>query len=158
MSFGCEQKTPTLPSPQAQADKKETLEERVVKLKLELFKLQMQVTQMSSGSADVSTIDKGYSVAQTKFGSFTIVCKNVTPYLDGYKVHLSIGNLTNARFSGAKINLLWGKDYNSKEMSVTNIFYPGRYTNVEIVLTPAKPEDIKTFSVALDFNQIALLQ
>ncbi len=157
IAFGCERKAPDAPAFKAAPDKKESLQEKVDSLQRDLYWLRMRVGNMSGGSAEVSTEEKGYSIAQTKYGSFAVICKNVTPYLDGYKVQLDIGNLTSARFNGAKISLLWGKDYNSsKNMSVTSSFLPGRYTTVELVMTPAKPEDMKTFSVALDFNQMAL--
>lgn len=155
---GCKKNAPDTPAVQTAPDKTESLQEKVDRLQRDLFQIKMQVRQMSGGSADVSTEEKGYSIAQTKYGSFAVACKNVTPYLDGYKVQLNIGNLTSVKFNGAKISLLWGTEYNhNKEMSVTNSFFPGRFTTVEIVMTPAKPEDIKTFSVILDFDQMALL-
>jgi len=155
--LGCGKKAAEPSAVSLAPEKKESLEEKVNRLQRDLFLLKMQVGNMSGGSADISTEEKGYSVAQTKFGSFAVVCRNVTPYLDGYKVQLGVGNLTNAHFNGAKMSLLWGADYSkTKDMSVTNSFPPGRYTNVEVVLTPAKPEDIKTFSVTFDFDQLAL--
>ena len=157
LALGCEKKSSSPSSLQPAPEKQETLEEKVKRLQRELFILKMQVGNMSGGSVEVSTEDKGHYIAQTKYGSFAVVCENVTPYLDGYKAQLSVGNLTNARFNGAKIGLHWGKDNNnSKYMSVTNSFLPGRYTTVELILTPAKPEDIKTFSVTLEFGQLAL--
>jgi len=157
LALGCEKKSSSPSSLQPAPEKQETLEEKVKRLERELFILKMQVGNISGGSVEVSTEDMGYYIAQTKYGSFAVVCENVTPYLDGYKAQLSVGNLTNARFNEAKIGLLWGKDYNnSKVMSVTNSFLPGRYTTVEVILTPAKPEDIKTFSVTLEFVQVAL--
>ena len=157
LALGCEKNSSSPSSLQPAPEKQETLEEKVKRLERELFILKMQVGNMSGGSVEVSTEDMGYYIAQTKYGSFAVVCENVTPYLDGYKTQLSVGNLTNARFNGAKIGLHWGKDYNnSKVMSVTNSFLPGRYTTVEVILTPAKPEDIKTFSVTLEFVQLAL--
>ena len=157
LALGCEKKSSSPSSLQPAPEKQETLEEKVKRLERELFILKMQVGNISGGSVEVSTEDMGYYIAQTKYGSFAVVCENVTPYLDGYKAQLSVGNLTNARFNGAKIGLHWGKDYNnSKVMSVTNSFLPGRYTTVEVILTPAKPEDIKTFSVTLEFVQVAL--
>ena len=157
LALGCEKKSSSPSSLQPAPEKQETLEEKVKRLQRELFILKMQVGNMSGGSVEVSTEDKGNYIAQTKYGSFAVVCENVTPYLDGYKAQLSVGNLTNAGFNGAKIGLLWGKDNNnSKYMSVTNSFLPGRYTTVELILTPAKPEDIKTFSVTLEFGQLAL--
>ena len=153
--IGCENKVPN-PPPAPAPDKKESIEDQIRNLKRDVFNLKVQVGNMVGGYADVSTEEKGYSIAQTKYGSFAVVCKNVTPYLDGYKVQLGIGNLTSARFNGAKIGLMWGEDFKTKDISVTNSFLPGRYTTFEVILTPAKPTEIKRFTVTLEFDQIAL--
>ncbi len=143
-------------SPPAQTDppKNQYLQGEVNLLKQQVFRLQTQLTNFTDGSASISTEDKGYDIAQTKFGSFAVVCRNASPYLDGYKIRLGIGNLTSASFRGAKINVWWGE--NSKEFDVTDSFVPGRYTTIEVVLTPAKPEDIKALTVSLEFNTIFL--
>jgi hypothetical protein len=158
IGLGCEKKAPNTSAVQTAPDKKESLQEKVDKLQRDLSLLKMQVGSMFEGSVFISTEDKGYSLAQTKYGPFAIVCKKVTPYLDGYKVELQIGNLTSARFNGVKISVAWGifGGRVDKEMSFTNSFPPGRYTTVELVMTPAKPEDIKVFSVTLDFDQMVL--
>lgn len=141
----------------ASPQKEKTMAERVDELKTDVLVLYREVYNLGSGSAIVSTEEKGYSIAQTKYGAFAVSCKNVIPYLDGYKIVLDIGNLTSARFNGAKLSVNWGKaNEHKKEISVTNNFPPGRYTPVELVLTPAKPEEIKTFNVVLEFNQMAL--
>jgi len=164
IALGCEKKVSEVPSNKPAPDKKESLREKVDQLQEKVDQLQgdlawlnYRVRIMGGGSAEVSSEEKSYSIAQTNFGSFAILCKSVTPYLDGYKVQLGIGNLTSAQFNGAKISLRWGKLLNnSKDISVTNKFLPGRYTTIEVVMTPAKPEDIKMFSVTLNFNEIAL--
>lgn len=148
--FGCEKKQGS-----TKETTKQSLPEKVDQLEKDVLRLRMQVNALTSGSTTISTEEKAYSIAQTKFGSFAIICKNVTQFLDGYKVHLSIGNLTSVKFKGAKIYLYWGKDllYN-KELDVTNDFPSGIFTNVEVVMTPAKPEDIKVFGIDLEFNEM----
>lgn len=154
MVFGCSPGPP--PAPETPVSK-ESLQQKVDRLQLELFRLRLKVNGLTDGTAYVGTEDKGYSVAQTKYGSFAVLCRNLSPYLDGYKAQLAIGNLTSARFDGAKISLQWGEDFSkSKETSVTNNFLPGTYTNLEVVMTPAKPEDVKNFLITLEFNQIGL--
>lgn len=154
--LNCDSQSSTSPTAQPTASQ-ETLEQEVIQLRRELNRLSTRVNSITSGSALVDTEDKGYTVAQTKYGSFTVACRNLTPYLDGYKVTVAIGNLTSAQFNGAKINLQWGSDFSkTKEMGVTSSFLPGRNTNLEFIMTPAKPEDIKIFYLTLEFNQIVL--
>jgi hypothetical protein len=130
--------------------------------------LQFRVDNLESGDASISTEEHAFGVAKTEFGSFTISTRAVTPYLDGFKVKLSIGNLTSADFNGARITVTWGPPFDKKnpsesfrkqqkkEFSVTNRLSSGAWTDLEVVLTPAKPEDVKTLSVGIKLNQLAL--
>ena len=144
------------------------LTEQIKKLRSDLFILQFRVSALESGEATVSTEEEGYGVAKTKFGPLTISTRGATPYLDGFKVKLRIGNLTNANFNGAKLNVVWGppfdeknieewnKNQRKKEIDLTTRFLSGVFTDVEIALTPAKAEDIKSFTVGIELNQLSL--
>ena len=130
--------------------------------------MKSRVQTLESGEATVSTEEQGYDVSRTKFGPFTVSTRGATPYLDGYKVKLRIGNLTNANFNGAKLKLGWGPQYDSqkpeeweksqkkREISITNMLASGSFTDVEVVLTPAKPEEIKSFTVGFELDQLQL--
>ena len=140
----------------------------LMKLRFELFALKQRVATLESGEATVSTDEEGYDVARTKFGPLTVSTRGATPYLDGYKVKLRIGNLTNANFNGAKVKLGWGppfdaKNYQewskaqkSKEVDITTKLASGAFTDVEVSLTPAKPEEVKSFTVGFTLNQLEL--
>jgi hypothetical protein len=126
-----------------------------------------EVLQAPAGLSGEST---GYSIARTQFGPFPVLIEGVSPYLDGYKAKIKIGNMTSARFQGAKINVkwqlplekdtpykVWQESKKEKEFSVTKVFPPGTYTLVEVALTPATPAEIRNLSIHLDFNQMSLL-
>jgi hypothetical protein len=135
---------------------------------MDLLKLQFKVDALESGDASVSTEDQGYGVAKTNFGAFTVSTRSVTPYLDGFKVKLRIGNLTSANFNGAKISVSWGppfdeknpseflKNQKKKDFSLTNQFVSGAFTDVDIALTPAKPQDVKSFWVGIQLDQLSM--
>jgi len=132
------------------------LKNKIALLENKLFLLQLQLATMNDMPAIVTTEDNGYSIANTKFGPFLVTANKVVPYLDGYKITLTIGNMTNAVFDGSKINVSWGEKFEqSKEVDVTNSFYPG-YTKVEFAVTPAKPDEVKALRVKLDFNIVRL--
>jgi len=111
-------------------------------------------------AALLTTESNSYAVARTSFGPFVLVCRSVTPYLDGFKVKLAIGNITSATFNGAKLKIGWAlastAESKSREVEVTTVFYPGAYSQVEVVLTPAKSQDVKIVSVGITVNVITL--
>lgn len=96
----------------------------------------------------MSTKEETYGVARTRFGPFTVVARSVTPYLDGYRVRLSVGNLTGAAFQGARVKVILGYDAENpgeflkarreKTFDITAIFAPGSHIRIDVSLTPAK--------------------
>jgi hypothetical protein len=146
------------------------LSNQIKELRSDLFVLQFRVSALESGEATVSTEEETYDIAKTKFGPFTVSSRGATPYLDGFKVKLRIGNLTNAKFHGAKLNIAWGPPYDNKKsnyedwsknqkkktIDLTTSFSPGAFNDIEIALTPAKAEEIKAFTVGIELNQLAL--
>ena len=149
-------------------DEHAALKKQVQTLQWDLFFLKNRVETLESGEATVSTEEQGYDVSRTKFGPFTVSARGAAPYLDGYKVKLRIGNLTNANFNGAKLKLGWGPPYDPKkpedweksqkkrEISITSKLASGSFTEVEVILTPAKPEEIKSFTVGFELDQLEL--
>jgi hypothetical protein len=140
------------------------------KIQDDIKALDSSVTTLQSDSrrwATISAYDEGYSIANTEFGAFIVMRKSFTPYLDGFKVKLKIGNLTSIKFTGAKVSVFWGSDFGvskladdlygqAKEFSVTNEFLPGAYTTIDLILAPANPVEVKTIRVRLDFNVIGV--
>lgn len=176
--LGCTQSAPSAPSSpvptpvplqvSATAPPAVTAEE-FRKLRGEVLVLKHRLSSFEEGAATVSTEEEGFDVARTKFGPLTVSARGATPYLDGYKVKIRIGNLANANFNGAKLKLGWGPPWDSqkdleewskaqktKEMSLTTKLASGSFTDVDVVLTPARPEDIKSFTVGFELNQIEL--
>lgn len=111
-----------------------------------------------------------YGIARTAHGPVLLAVEKVQPYLDGYKVTLSVGNITAANYTGAAFDVSWGlpldlKKYTAEEYSksqkikifssIVN-FNSGSYTYVDATLTPAKPEEIKEITVGIEFNRISL--
>jgi hypothetical protein len=86
--------------------------------------------------------------------------RGATPYLDGFKIKLAIGNFTSAAFRGVKLTLLWGASVNalkSKKYDLALELQPGTYTTAEITIAPAKPEEIKEIGIAaLDLRELYL--
>lgn len=131
----------------------------------EVSVLRTRLEGLTSGSATVSTERDEYGIARTPFGPFTVISRAVTPYLDGFRITLAIGNLTAATFQGAKLKVSWGppfdstnfvKDRKERGFDVTTIFSPGAYAIVVVALTPASANEIKEIDVGITLNQMSL--
>jgi hypothetical protein len=156
LAINCDKTAPNPPKI-TENPENSALQGQINTLRRELVGLKSKVSGLTDGTAVINTEDKAYGIANTKFGAFSVVCKNLTPYLDGYKAQLEIGNLTNAVFHGAGISIVWGENFDkTKEIAVTNKFPPGRYTNLEVVMTPAKPVEIKSILVTINLNLLSL--
>jgi hypothetical protein len=131
-------------------------------------RLLVRLSILESEAATVDTESQAFDIAKTPFGPFTISAKEITPFLDGYKVKLHIGNVTSARFVGARLKVGWGvpmgalptreflKAQKSKDIEVMHEFPPGAFTVVEVALTPAKADEVKELSVSLKLSQLQL--
>jgi Protein of unknown function (DUF3251) len=114
--------------------------------------------------------EKGYGRIDTGSGFFLISVKDTTPYLDGYRVTLHIGNPTSARYDGFKLKIAWVSDYPSqkpgesdedynkrteawsnsggeKEFSFTDTLYPGAWNTVSLVISPASAQEIRNLTI-----------
>jgi Protein of unknown function (DUF3251) len=123
----------------------------------QLSLLQSRIASLEQGeqAAIIGTEENLYALAKTRHGTFVISAKDVTPYLDGFKVSLHIGNLTSANFKGAEISVAWGSAH-KKQYKVTNDFAPGSFTQVELALTPATSEDVKRLVIGISVNDLVL--
>lgn len=108
----------------------------------EMFKDLETIAYLTPGSA-------GYSVLRSNLGQLTVSLTNVQPYANGSKVTLQFGNLTAAGINGLKAKVEWGsldkqgtpnnQDAKSREMTFTESFQSGSWTNVNVVLEGIPP-------------------
>jgi len=114
-------------------------------------------------SAPVNPQNKGYGFLNTPFGNLLLSTESVNPYLDGFKIHFSIGNPTSARFNGFSLicstfestNFLGTLRYFTNDF--TDSLPPGRWTPIDFVLAPANMDEIRNASVSIQLNQLSLL-
>jgi hypothetical protein len=140
-----------------------TLSARVDSMSNNYARLSSQVSALEPGSAFLSTENEGYAIANTQFGPFVITRRGVTPYQDGFRVKLAIGNLTAASFKGAKLRVTFGSfssrdkkftDEQSKLFNISDELSANAFTNVDIALSPVNAEEIKTIQVGLELSQM----
>ena len=116
---------------------------------------------------------------------FLIVCDNVQPYADGQKLTFRIGNPNFVTFSVFKLQAKWGRaaptypgqsqqpnayetwiaqnaqwqrSLHEKEIDSVAVLRPGVWNTVDVILSPAKAEDLRYLAASMTTDQIALLR
>lgn len=118
-------------------------------------------------TATLSAESTGYGVARTKLGPAIVTLEKVEPYLDGFKIKLWITVLAPIELSGLKGTISWFETdpevrkknnhwVREKEFTSLSQFVGGRYTEVEVILTPASAAGVKEFWVSLKTDQISV--
>jgi hypothetical protein len=149
---------------------KSDLEERIGKLESQQFFTGLRLSDLENSEVDLKTDEDKYGIDHTSNGTFYVYVSKIEPFMDGYKVFLNVGNPSAATFSGANFNVRWGLTYDAKgkslqeinesrkekNISSTKSFSAGAYTLVELPLTPATAEEVRTISVSVKFDQLSL--
>jgi hypothetical protein len=107
--------------------------------------------------------------------SFLVSLQDVRQYLDGYKLVLHIGNTSAAGYHGFTLKARWGQRFadarkaqgklsydawqkmlKEKEVSFTEMLEPASWNNVELILTPAKPESLTYLALSMTTDTVGL--
>lgn len=95
--------------------------------------------------------------AATGFAMFFVKCSKIEPYLEGFKVTVSIGNPYGISFTDFTGQIGYGATFadaakQKATMSSTATFAPGVWTNVVVTLNPAAAKDVrKVMILSVDF-------
>jgi hypothetical protein len=104
--------------------------------------------------ASLSGTTKGFELAKTEYGSFLVSLVGVEPYLDGYRVTLSIGNPLDADVTDGTISIKFGTSpanaLSTVSQAIDEPIAGGHWTNVVIVVAPAKAEQLEYMGVSLN--------
>ncbi len=153
-------------------DRSTGLEKRkAVELSLAVTQMQLASVEASIAEAPalVRTDANHFSVARHSLGAATVSVQSVEPYLEGFKVVFRIGNLTSADLGRVTGKVQWGKPgwfekgnkeapagkLKDKEFTVASL-RAGAYTNVEVIVTPAEPDEVRLMSVSLQPGSVSL--
>jgi len=140
------------------------LSNRVVKLDNRIRALDYQMSEVFKSSVTIDTSSSGFQPVNTPVGKLLVTTKDVSRYLDGYKVTLEIGNPLTASISTCDIEANWfitlvrtNKGWNFEEhiaSQKTNTFnlatpFPaGYWTEITLNVTPATDQEIKNLSLS----------
>ena len=150
------------------------LEKRIGGLERRVYALEYHNRKDDTAELDVSQLDGPYQRLNTNSGTFLVSLKNIERYLNGYKATISIGNISSATFKGFELTMSWAaaepsisnanidawtKWYNSrktKNEKYTQDLVPGAWNQVEIILLPARADELGYLEVSLATNTVSL--
>jgi hypothetical protein len=129
--------------------------------KLETKVLSLWVDANYAQSTQLSVTERDYSVVKTNLGNLLFIVQDVSPYANGVKLKLRIGNLNSATFHGIKMDFSWGKNVGDsfnhhKTVDLTTDLLPGYWTEQDVILAPAKTDEMSYISVIATLNQVGL--
>jgi hypothetical protein len=122
-------------------------------------------------SVTFTATSNGFQKLDTELGSFLISVQGIIPYLNGHKLTLNIGNPSMSEFAGFTLKTKWGEAFNpkgkiiyadwakslkSKEEKFTEHLKPGRWNKIDLVLAPAKPEQLEYIEIEMEVNEVVL--
>ncbi|MBI3811103.1 MAG: DUF3251 domain-containing protein [Nitrospirae bacterium] len=140
-----------------------------------VFDLELSKDTYKTITIDLSS--KGYLRLDTTSGFFMISVRDAKPYLNGFKVRLSIGNPTTVTYLGFVLNTKWGRSFDFKEMKTDRSAYsnwqkslqhkeikftdqlkPATWNNVDLIIIPAKQDELGHFELSMETDQISLFK
>jgi Protein of unknown function (DUF3251) len=148
---------------------------------IEILKWQIEWMQNKTVTVDPST--PGYQCIDSNTGKFLISCDNAQSFLDGQKLTFRIGNPTFVTYSGFKLKAKWGpkapvfnpdnrepnqfdnwqvaykawqQSLHEKEIDSAADLKPGIWNTVEVILAPAKPDELGHIEISMTTDKISL--
>jgi hypothetical protein len=151
------------------------MQEQLIDIEGRVFTLELSKDTYKTIPIDLSS--KGYLRLDTTSGFFMISVRDVKPFLNGFKVRLSIGNPTTVTYLGFVLNAKWGRSFDFKEMKTDRSAYsnwqkslqqkeikftdqlkPATWNNVDLIIIPAKQDELGHFELSMETDQISLFK
>ena len=152
---------------------------RIDQLATRLTRLELQVGLERSRykSAVLDPGEKGFARLDTSVGAFAIVLDDVTPYADGVRVRLNVGNLTTATVNGGTFQVKWGprepssdaqdyltkydewsKSLREKTVDFQEDLRSGTWNAVTLALPGVSPARLGYLELSMETNKISLVR
>ncbi len=132
----------------------------------------IQAMKNKSKSITLNAASKGFQRLDTELGPLLVSIESITPYRDGHKLRLNIGNPWMCKFAGFTLKAKWGeafkakgkatyadwkKSLKSKEEKFTEILEPGHWNETDIVLDPSKREQLEHIEIEIAVDEVRLI-
>lgn len=148
------------------------LEKEIESLRRKIYALEYHNRKDDSAELDVSQLEGPFQRLNANGGTFLVSLKNIERYLNGYKVIISIGNISSAPFKGFELTMTWAtaepsvanfevwrrwyETRKTKTERYTQELVPGSWNQVEMILLPARSDELGHLRVSLETNTVSL--
>ena len=145
-----------------------TLEGRIAAIQILLDRKQDR-----SDTVNLDPSSRGYQRVDSDTSYFLVSVKDASPYLDGYRLTLNIGNLADADFTNVVLTIKWAKAYDwgkftnesynewkqsihSKDISLTDLLKGGTWNVVSVDLTPSAANEMGYLELSIKSPSVLL--
>lgn len=163
---------------EAQANRISTLEKTSANLARQQLANTIAVQEYKSVTLDPAA-DTGFGRLDTSVMALTISMKDVSPFADGSRLVLSVGNMSTATVNSSKFTVkygvrapeykegdnsysdkysVWAAGLRERQEEVPNKLMPGTWNTVSINLPGVKPSDLGYIQISGEVSQISLRQ
>jgi hypothetical protein len=148
-----------------------TSQDTIASLLVRLFKVES--TQSAYESVNLDLASRSFQRLDSDSGSFLVSVQDASPYLDGYRVTLHIGNPSFASYDGFELTVKWNSKYDwsnfdtstfdtwqkserNKELSFTNSLVLGKWNAVELILPSTTAQQLGYFMISMKTPVVSL--
>ena len=153
------------------AEKLSASQETITNLQTRLLKVEFAQNAYQSILLDLGS--RSFQRLDTDTGSFLVSVQDASPYLDGYRVTLEIGNPSFATYAGFELTAKWNSQYDwssyndgtfdkwqkserNKEVSFTSSLMPGKWNTVELILPSTTGQQLGYFVLSMKTHVVSL--
>jgi len=139
--------------------------ERIEQLEKNVKALEFQLRWIRGLPGPLATLDcstkKFVTMTVSEFSLvFFVACEEIATYLEGHKVHLTIGNPNSFAFTRVSGTLYHGKEaydaFSRKvEMPVIERLVPGTWQKVVVTVNPSRAEEMRTLFLELESSTVS---
>lgn len=145
-------------TPAASQPQKKTTEEQLKDMAVRLDVLETWLADVDGrtgqGAATLDCANGGFSevtAAATPL-TFLVTCSQLEPYLEGYRLTLTIGNPFAMQFDGISAKVGYGenllKSYTqTTETQSTAVLRPGLWTTINVVINRVAAKDVRVIAI-----------
>jgi Protein of unknown function (DUF3251) len=141
--------------------------------RVSFFYLLLKDKQDRQDSITLDLSERTYQRVDTDNGFLLVSVEEAVPYLNGYKLLLTIGNPLSASYAGFKAKVKWAKVYDykqyspasyeewqkgvqEKEVPFTDVLESGSWNKIALIVTPATAEQLGYVTLSLTTNAVKL--